>query len=111
MEESSGANGSAPVRAHTHTIATPILCLPTTTVSSSAFLSKGKIQEFHLPPVLFPPFLLPLLKLIPERAHTYRAHISISARLCLIHLFVFVFTCACLAAIAYECNHVCAMII
>lgn len=42
-------------RAHTHTlthtVTTPILCLPTTTVQYPAvlFLWRGKIQEFHLP--------------------------------------------------------------
>lgn len=58
------------------------------------------------PPPLFLFFLLlslPLLKLIPDHAHAYRTHISISAWLCLSHFFVSVCTCVC----ACVCIHVC----
>lgn len=86
MEESSGANGSAPVRActHTHTHNNnphPVLANYYSTISSSAVSLKSQDPGVS-PPPLYPLFsALPclLLKLISECAHAYRAHISISA--------------------------------
>jgi len=107
MEEPSCANGSAQVRlhthTHTHTLSTPILCLPTTTVQHPAVLFSQQ-QDPGVPPPHPPPLSLSLSPFtsshIPERAHAYRIHFSISASLCPIHLCV----CVCIAAFAH-CVH------
>lgn len=84
---------------HKHTITTPTLCLPNTTLQHPA-----EIQEFQLPSSFFSSILsfFPPMKLIPDRAHAYRTHISISAWLCLSQSFVCVCPCALVCEWLYE---------
>lgn len=106
MEDSSRANGSSPVSADTRThIARPLL-----PPSCACQLVRHNIQqrffsEVHLPHYAFSSLLLPLtlLKILRQRAHAYRAHISISARLHPTHLFA----CVCTYVVSYAAFSFC----
>lgn len=77
----------------------PVRSLPTPTTASSS-------STFPLSSCSRPALSRLLLKPNPERARAYRAHISVSVRLRLPHLFVRLRTRA--PAFACGCNRVCA---
>lgn len=87
MEESSSAGGSAPVRADTWE-QPPIWSSPNPTVQNPAVIPSQQPHHHHPAPTPVSPRFIHLSKLIPERAHASGTHISISAWLCLIRLFL-----------------------